>query len=689
MQGLLVTPAMIICRGYSQDFRQKVTCISKYDTQFHGKTRAGQPVWLHIPGVHLLWGVLITSHQFVSIYLTVIIRIANQSMSVAEEVEATWPLTILMNSADAANHFIGENHTESHGLTQAQLFFESIVASVPPNDLIRQVRHAADVLRRNSEGTELSWAGLLCIVQWPKNVLFESWFQGSLLDTYLSTVAKHVATHNLALSAVYSHLQRPAAELHLNALHHKLTLILLSHPKLSGDQLRGVYAIMCAMQQLYLANIAKSDDDSSKLSHEAFYNDVVNVQVNLVTDFNQYLKFRREGDQTLFSFSRFPFVLNAHSKARLMQAETSTIQNGRMGGLPFLQPSFTLTVSRDSLVEDAVRRISAAPPSMLRRKLRVQFVGEEGIDEGGLSKEFFQLIVRQLFDVSYGMFSADEEAGTLFFEPTSPASPDEYRLVGQLLGLSVFNSIILDIRFPPVVYRRLFGMPITEDDFVNTFPEFGRNLRKLREMTAEEIDSLALAFTTTQSSFGDAHTVELCPNGSDKLVTKANVEEYIAAIVDYRLCKSVAWQFDAFASGFTTVCMCEALRLFRPEELELAITGSPILDFHALQRVARYEGSDFTAESPVVGWFWSVVHNDLTAKQQQRLLSFITGSSRAPTDGLGHMELRVIKNGVGDRRLPTAHTCFNAFMLPVYSSREVLKEMLLLAIENAEGFGLK
>jgi ubiquitin-protein ligase E3 A len=38
----------------------------------------------------------------------------------------------------------------------------------------------------------------------------------------------------------------------------------------------------------------------------------------------------------------------------------------------------------------------------LKKQLRVQFVGEEGIDEGGVQKEFFQLIVRELFDPGYG-----------------------------------------------------------------------------------------------------------------------------------------------------------------------------------------------------------------------------------------------------------------------------------------------
>jgi hypothetical protein len=35
---------------------------------------------------------------------------------------------------------------------------------------------------------------------------------------------------------------------------------------------------------------------------------------------------------------------------------------------------------------------------------QVKFVGEEGVDEGGPQKEFFQLLVRQCFNPEFGMF---------------------------------------------------------------------------------------------------------------------------------------------------------------------------------------------------------------------------------------------------------------------------------------------
>jgi len=41
-------------------------------------------------------------------------------------------------------------------------------------------------------------------------------------------------------------------------------------------------------------------------------------------------------------------------------------------------------------------------PEDLRKQLKVKFHGEEGIDEGGVQKEFFQLIIEELFNPEIG-----------------------------------------------------------------------------------------------------------------------------------------------------------------------------------------------------------------------------------------------------------------------------------------------
>ena len=44
-------------------------------------------------------------------------------------------------------------------------------------------------------------------------------------------------------------------------------------------------------------------------------------------------------------------------------------------------------------------------PADLKKQLYVEFEGEQGIDEGGVSKEFFQLIVEEIFNPDYGEYN--------------------------------------------------------------------------------------------------------------------------------------------------------------------------------------------------------------------------------------------------------------------------------------------
>jgi ubiquitin-protein ligase E3 A len=140
-----------------------------------------------------------------------------------------------------------------------------------------------------------------------------------------------------------------------------------------------------------------------------------------------------------------------------------------------------------------------------------------------------------------------------------------------------------------------------------------------------------------------------------------------------------------------------AIYMFRPEELQLLLTGivdSPstrsslysVKTFEELRAGATYE--DYTPSSTVIEWFWSIVLQTFTNEQRRKLLWFVTASDRIPLGGLKELTFCVQRNGGDADRLPTALTCFGRLLLPEYRSREKLMEMLSMAIEESEGFGL-
>jgi ubiquitin-protein ligase E3 A len=109
-------------------------------------------------------------------------------------------------------------------------------------------------------------------------------------------------------------------------------------------------------------------------------------------------------------------------------------------------------------------------PSDLKKQLVVEFEGEQGIDEGGLSKEFFQLVIDQVFNPDYAMFAFNSDTRNFWFNPTSFESDAQFTLIGIMLGLAIYNTIILDIHFPMVVYRKLLGRKGTFEDLQELDP---------------------------------------------------------------------------------------------------------------------------------------------------------------------------------------------------------------------------
>eukprot|EP00301_Raphidiophrys_heterophryoidea_P000690 c10345_g2_i2.p1 GENE.c10345_g2_i2~~c10345_g2_i2.p1 ORF type:complete len:490 (-),score=118.47 c10345_g2_i2:85-1554(-) len=398
-----------------------------------------------------------------------------------------------------------------------------------------------------------------------------------------------------------------------------------------------------------------------------------------------------------FSVCRFPYLLDAHSKSRILQFESEIEMNIRFGeamfqslfvGPMFGSPFFQLHIRRDHVINDCISQLQNINDVELKKPLKVSFDNEAGVDEGGVRKEFFQIVIRDLFDVVFGMFTFEEETGNFWFNHDS-FDDREFELVGVVLGLAIYNSIILDLHFPDVVYKKLLKRPVTLHDLKGLSPSRYNSLIQLLEYTGNVETDMGLTFEVPYTSFGEPKVHELIPNGSTTPVTNHNRKEFVKLHVQYVLQTSMMTQWESFSRGFHKVCNSHALALFEPEELELLVCGSRELDFYDLERVCRYDGG-FTASTPIVRDFWAIVHS-LPIEKKKKFLFFCTGSDRAPVKGLGHLPqgFTLARNGPDSDRLPTAHTCFNHLLLPEYSNRVKLEHLLVIAIENAEGFGLR
>ncbi|KAH8548788.1 hypothetical protein BGW37DRAFT_522980 [Umbelopsis sp. PMI_123] len=423
---------------------------------------------------------------------------------------------------------------------------------------------------------------------------------------------------------------------------------------------------------------------------EFFYNDTLNEQLEIKEDFPQFK------DRKGFSFCDYPFILNSATKADILKVESMFQMRHELQDAFFRalfqgvnSPYLVLEIRRDHIIHDALYQLETKSTQDLKKQLRVQFVGEEGIDEGGVQKEFFQLIVRELFDPKYGMFMFDDDSRLCWFKPDPTddhIAISEYKLVGMLLGLAVYNSVILDVHFPLALYKKLMNVAVDLQDLRQLDPGLGRGLQQLLYFEGSVEAAYDRSFQIDKDVWGCIHTFDLKENGASIKLMNDNRQEFVQLYTDYVLNQSVEKQFNAFRDGFNLVCADSAIKIFRPEEVEQLICGSSDLDFDALEKATLYDGG-WNKDTPIIRAFWEIVH-EFSDEEKKKLLFFATGSDRVPIGGLSKLQFVIAKNGGDSDRLPTSHTCYNVLLLCEYSSKEKLRERLLTSIGNAEGFGM-
>jgi alpha-tubulin suppressor-like RCC1 family protein len=453
---------------------------------------------------------------------------------------------------------------------------------------------------------------------------------------------------------------------------------------------------------------------------------------------------------TVHSFSAFAFLLNADIKRRIFRAEATsrmalTQQRSvtdfftaiAAAALPttasvptLLASDFALriVVRRQHLLRDALDALAPIYQSRreeLLRPLVVQFDGEPGEDLGGVTKEFFTLLLRALTRGSESETKAEEGAGEegageegaakrLRSEEIEPLFEiteggflwwcsgkgelewtgerlRHHELVGVLFSLAVYNGALLGV-----------GAPFSRFFLQQMLPEGGGvgvaaarptldELRRIKPSVAAGLDAL-LDYNESDDgvSIEDAFQLEYDEGGIEfntVAVNAGNRNDYVRVFVHDCLEGSVRSRFAAFRTGF--VCIgSAALKLFSAHDIGLLLSGLELRGGLELleQRSTNYVG--FTKDSIAIKTFWKAVAL-LDHAQQQLLLQFWTGSLRVPILGIETLRVRIQKHGSFEH-LPQAHTCFNTLLLPDYGEDlEHVCERLRVAITHSEGFFLR
>jgi len=292
----------------------------------------------------------------------------------------------------------------------------------------------------------------------------------------------------------------------------------------------------------------------------------------------------------------------------------------------------------------------------------------------------------------------DKDRDNLLLNP-GLKSPSSFRCLGQLLGCVLRSSSSCSLPFSRTVWRALvYGHAhIIRRGFFEKIAELesfdknqGRQLVRL--ITQSEAEFAALGYTYT-TSLSNGRVIELFAGGHKHRVAYEDRLFYAELVLNARLEENVS-QTDLVRQGVLAVIprysksrhqteLSPICYLMTLEELERRVCGSPEIDLDLLKRKTVYKGAKDT--SKIVEWFWNVMHG-LSKRDRQRFIQFAWARSRLPHDMATNNNIKMLLNFTKstDRDLPKAQTCFFLVDMPMYSSEEIMRDKLLLALNCDE-----
>ncbi|KAG2179772.1 hypothetical protein INT43_003555 [Umbelopsis isabellina] len=413
-------------------------------------------------------------------------------------------------------------------------------------------------------------------------------------------------------------------------------------------------------------------------------------------------------------------TLVAHAQ-RLLSDSPKMVRNLETSLRSATCPYLLLEIHRDHFVEDTWQQITRRWAD-LKKPLKVRFVGggEEGMDQGGVQKEFFGVLMEHLIHSPAGLFEVDPDTRSgwisantgVFNETEKSLDIDEetrrsFEMFGVLMGLAIYNGIILGLQFPKVFWKVLTCASTSQlesgqandracftiEDLEEGWPSLGKGLRQLLEWENDDVEDIfCRSYEISYRMMDKVVSIPLIPDGENTPVTNENRKQFVDDYCRHFMYTWVREPILAIRRGVWSIIGGSAVAMCTADELEVVACGQRDgldgldLDMKELEEVAEYDDG-YEHNHTVIRHFWSIVH-ELSPQHKRQLLLFVTASDRVPVGGLKELMFVIQRNGPDSDRLPTALTCFSRLLLPEYSSREKLKDRLLVSIENAKGFGL-
>lgn len=339
--------------------------------------------------------------------------------------------------------------------------------------------------------------------------------------------------------------------------------------------------------------------------------------------------------------------------------------------------SWHMQVSRSNIFEEGNRILNRF--GKYRIFLEFSFVNEIGTGLGP-THEFFCLMSHEFCKKERGMWRNDDSEGMF---PILTAKDELFYQLGLFVAKAIQMNIFIDIPFNPSFFDLLLGRPV--------------ELEKVDPYYSKALSNKSSLFGLTfVYPISDQKDIEMIPNGENIEVDEKNVDQYIKLIKEYTIGNKIQSKIDSFKNGFGQIFDLDYFKIFGGKEIKRIVCGD---DFHLSLDILKKHikiGSGFSPQSEQIRFLFEIIL-EMEYDKQLLFFQFITGNSRLPVGGLAaiYPPLTVARRVADDQYinedepLPTVLTCTHYFKLPAYSTKEIMRNKLMIAIaDGATNFSL-
>jgi hypothetical protein len=323
-------------------------------------------------------------------------------------------------------------------------------------------------------------------------------------------------------------------------------------------------------------------------------------------------------------------------------------------------------------------------------------------------------------DLVTWLTTVDEDALVTLASGSTRTVVSFFELLGRLLAQALVDDRLLDFSLARPFYTALLGRGGTLRDLLPVHPYMAKSLLSMHRITAV-MDELRRANASNM-----AHPLDFSPDdlallnldgvplvdlgldcsvpkhphlsvfgaGAPPDLTLGNLHAYVDRVAAFFLADAIARPLQAVRRGFDEIADVSALRCFTEDELDSLLCGGDAIEqswdlsVDTLNRYCKLQGY-MSGDKTIVALF--EVISEFTPVQQRQFVRFLTGCPRLPLGGLKNISpsLTIVRDtqstfGMQDSFLPTVKTCTNTFKLPPYSSKEVLRQKLLLSMREGQ-----